>query len=120
MNIEMLKGKIFNIIHPSDEDGGSTASKAFDMFIITLIIVNVAMVIADTFDAFGQFQIAFHIIEVFSVIVFTVEYILRMWTADLLYSDRDKVKAHIKYIFSFMALIDLFAILPFSLPFLPS
>lgn len=56
-------------------------------------------------------------IEIISVIIFTAEYLLRVWTSDLLYPNLSKPKAIIKYIFSFMAIIDLFAILPFYLPF---
>ena len=56
-------------------------------------------------------------IEVVSVIIFTIEYLLRVWTAPYLFPDKTKLKATIKYIFSFMALIDLLAILPFYFPF---
>ena len=116
MNITLIKKKIFDVIEPSDQ--GSKASKIFDVSIITLIIINVALVVADTFDAIGEFRGIFYVIEYFSVAVFTVEYILRLWTADLLHPDQSKAKAYIRYIFSFMALIDLTAILPFYLPFL--
>ena len=51
-----------------------------------------------------------------TVIVFTIEYILRIWTADLLYPNEKHPR--LKYIFSFMAIIDLCAILPFFVPFI--
>ena len=51
-----------------------------------------------------------------TVIVFTIEYILRIWTADLLYPEAKRPR--IRYIFSLMAVIDLLAILPFYLPFI--
>ena len=52
------------------------------------------------------------------MIVFTIEYLLRIWTADILYPEYGKIVSRIKYAFSFMALIDLFAILPFYVPLL--
>lgn len=76
------------------------------------------MVIADTFvlpQGFKQFSKYF---EIVSVIIFTVEYMLRIWTADLMYTDKSQLKAKINYALSFMAIIDLLAILPFYLPML--
>ena len=54
--------------------------------------------------------------EVISVSVFSVEYLLRIWTADLLYPSARHPR--LKYVFSLMALVDLAAILPFFLPFI--
>ena len=51
-------------------------------------------------------------------IVFTVEYLLRILTADFLYPQSGKIKARIKYVLSPMAIVDLIAILPFWLPML--
>lgn len=43
---------------------------------------------------------------------------MRVWTSDLLYSNCSPLNSRFKYVFSFMALIDLFAILPFYIPFI--
>ena len=109
-----FKLRIFEIIQSANDD--DTASKAFDLFIISLIILNVILVIADTFSLPSSLKIISRYIDVFSVIIFTIEYILRIWTADILYPDNGVIFSRIKYIFSFMALIDLFAILPFYIP----
>lgn len=101
-------------------ENGDKLSKVFDIFIMLLIILNVIMVIVDTFNIPPIMQIISKNIEIVSVIIFTVEYILRVWTADLLYRDKPAVLARIKYIFSFMAIIDLLAILPFYLPMIIS
>lgn len=45
-----------------------------------------------------------------------MEYLLRLWTADLLYPALSPFKARLRYVRSGMALIDLIAILPFYLP----
>ena len=53
-----------------------------------------------------------------SIIVFTAEYLLRIWTADLLYPSLPPWRARLTYMKSAMALVDLLAILPFYLPML--
>lgn len=96
------------------------ASKPFEILIIALIIVNTSAVIAETFTLPARVQSVLSIVEFFSVIIFTAEYILRVWTSDMLHSSLSPVKSRIKYIFSFMAIIDLLAIMPFYLPMLIS
>lgn len=111
-----LKERIYNIIR--DDDENDLISNIFDGIIITLIIINVITVIADTFNLPDLIQKILNIIEIISVVIFTVEYLLRVYTAELLYNDLKPFKARFKYIFSFMAIIDLLAILPFYLPFI--
>ena len=108
-----VKAKTFEII----EAGKSLPSRIFDASIIILIILTFITVVAGTFDISVHWKIVFSKFELMSVIIFTAEYILRVWTADLLYPELPPVKARFKYIFSFMALIDLFAILPFYMIF---
>lgn len=111
-----IKKRIFEIVQTAED--GDTASKVFDIAIIALIIINVTTIIANTFKLPEWCSNMFYYIEVFSSVVFTIEYILRIYTADLLYANLSPVKARIKYIFSFMAIIDLLAILPFYIPFI--
>lgn len=111
-----IKNRTFEIIQAAKP--GDKASRIFDLCIITLIFINVVMVIADTFRIPSILSDIFNIIEIVSVIIFTVEYILRVWTSDLLFPNFGSVKARLRYIFSFMAIIDLLAILPFYIPFI--
>lgn len=108
-----IKKQVFEII----EVGTTVPSKIFDILIISLILLNLIVVIAETFDISDFVQKIFDVFEVVSVLIFTIEYALRVWTADLLHTDVSATKSRIKYIFSFMAIIDLLAILPFYLPF---
>lgn len=95
-------------------------NKPFEILIIALIIINTSAVIAETFTLSAKAQSVLSAVEVLSVIIFTVEYILRVWTSDILYGSLPSAKARVKYIFSFMAIIDLLAIMPFYLPMLIS
>lgn len=111
-----IKKRVFEIIEKGKD--GDKASKIFDTFLISLICINVLCVFLDTFSPTEKQAHIFKCIEIVSVIIFTIEYLLRVWTAPFLYPDKTKVVATIKYIFSFMALIDLLAILPFYFPLL--
>ena len=116
MNIANIKNRVYNTIR--DDDENDLVSNIVDGVIIALIIVNVISVIAETFSLSPTMQTVLYYVEIVSVIVFTIEYILRVWTSDLKNPKLPAYKARLKYVFSFMALIDLFAILPFYLPFI--
>ena len=115
MSYASIKARIFEII--SKDDGNDRASRYFDLLIIALILLSVTSIVLESYDSLaGKYASIFRGFELFSVIVFTVEYLFRIWTADLLYPD--SAHPRLKYVFSFMALIDLLAILPFYLPFI--
>ena len=115
----MIKSKVFEIIEP--DKGSSKLSSVFDWFITALIIASVVSVFVVTFDIPDWLNSFLSKFEVAAVAIFTVEYLLRIWTADLLYKDKTPVVARLKYVVSAMAIVDLVAILPFYLPmFLPA
>ncbi|MEI6089687.1 MAG: ion transporter [bacterium] len=91
-------------------------------FINILIILNVIAIILASFRSINnQFFGFFRDFEIFSVVVFSIEYLLRLWVSDVHYFTKkhhkgSKISARVKYIFSFYGIIDLIAILPFYLP----
>ena len=89
-----IKSRVFEII----EVGKNLPSRIFDVFIIIMIILTLITVIAETFDIPSFWQDIFNKFEIVSVIVFTVEYILRVWTADLLHPELSPLRARLKYI----------------------
>lgn len=109
-----VKARIFEIIQIGKKD--STLETVFDVGITIAIFLNLFAVIFSTFDESAPYKDLLDIIEIVTVIIFTVEYALRIWTADLLYPGEKVWKARIKYIFSFYGLIDLLTLLPFYLP----
>ena len=111
-----IKKRVFEIIEKGKP--GDRASRHFDLFLVLLILLNVvAIIIASVKSIYNAFPPGFIVFEVFSVVVFTVEYALRVWTAEYKVKAQKRAGARIKYIFTPMALIDLLAILPFYLPF---
>lgn len=112
-----MKRHIHNILAVSHKRGD--LSWYFDLFIIILIILNVVAIVLESVPSLRQqFQVYFHYFEVFSVIVFTVEYVLRVWTANLIEEYRKPISGNLKYALTPLAIIDLLAFLPFYLPFI--
>lgn len=111
-----FKHKVFTIINANDSS--NILSKTFDIIIMFLILISVISVIISTFDSIPTIiSTSLNKIEYISIFTFTFEYIARIWTADLLYPNKGPIVSRLKYMFSFMAIIDLVAILPFYLPF---
>ena len=110
--------RIYEIVEP--DRGNSLASRIFDRLITTLILLSVVIVFGATFDLPKATLGMMSKIECFASIVFTVEYGLRILTADYLYPRSGAVGSRVRYVLSPMAMVDLVAILPFWLPmFLP-
>lgn len=81
---------------------------AIDSFIMILVAVNILAIIAESIQPIHEaYQAEFYQLEVFSVVVFTLEYILRIWA-----SPKGEKSS---YIFSFHGLVDLIATVPFYL-----
>ncbi|MDG2355889.1 MAG: ion transporter [Paracoccaceae bacterium] len=100
---------------------GDKASQYSDLFLSTLIILNLLAVSLESVDSLGNmFRSQFYAFELFSVSIFICEYLLRIWAtgANGKNSLRASFQARLKYIFGFTGIIDLLAILPSLLPLL--
>ena len=107
-----IKKTVHVLLHP--ELGETKWDRIFNAFIIILIIANVIAVMLETVESiYKPYAEFFRIFDLVSVIIFTAEYILRVWSCnhDPRYAHR--IHGRLKYIFSTGALIDLVAILPF-------
>ena len=95
-------------------------SQYVDMTLFILIILNIAAVCLESVKHIGdEYKLAFNAFEIFSVVIFSIEYLLRVWSAparnDL--GDSPNLIKRMKYIFSFTGLIDFLAIIPSILPY---
>ncbi len=112
--MKKIRRRIFEII--SKAENGDIVSRIFDSLIMSLIFLSILSIVLESFENIAaRCSGLFRTFEIISVAVFAVEYLLRIWTADFLYPGAKHPR--LKYIFSPMALIDLFAILPSLLPF---
>ena len=112
-----MKKAIFHII---DDKGikKSRWNRPFAALIMALICLSIIEVILESYQHINaRFQHQFRIFETATIIVFTIEYVLRVWTADLKYPKKGPLAARFEYMRSAIGIIDLLAILPFFLPF---
>jgi len=113
--VQNIKKKVFNIINPSASD--NIASRWFNIGMLGLIFLNILAVVLETDQGvFRHNKPFFQTFEVISVIIFTVEYILRLWTCTEIRRYSSPVKGRLAYAFSASMLIDLISFLPFYIP----
>ena len=103
--------RIFDIIQIGNVS--DFPSRAFDLFLVAVILINITVLILQTFDGMQRFDNILNGLEGITVAVFIVEYILRIWTADFLYPQKTRGAAIIGFILSFDGMIELLTILPF-------
>ena len=109
---EKTRKRIFEIIQIGNRE--DFPSRAFDIGIVIAIVANITVLLLDTFDELSAYDGLFRVIEIVTVLIFCVEYALRIWTADLLYPEEKKRgKAILRFLLSFDGLVDLLTILPF-------
>lgn len=107
---------VYNLIREDDEN--KLSGTIFDTLIVLFILLNVVFIVLDTFHFGEVYQRVSYVVEIISVVVFTAEYALRLWTAPYIRPDQRPALARLRWAFSFMALVDLISILPFYLPFI--
>lgn len=106
------KRKIHILLHP--ELGDTRWDKILNAFIIILIILNVAAVILETVHSIHDKYAGFFLVfDTVSVMIFTLEYILRVWSCNHDPKYQHSFHGRLRYMLSTEALIDLVAILPF-------
>ncbi len=99
-----MKQRIKSVVEYND----NSLSKIFAFFIQFLILLSIVTFSVETIPDLSPRAIqVLHMVELVCVVIFTIEYILRIYVAD----------SKPKFIFSFFGLIDLLAILPFYLSF---
>ena len=95
------------------------SSLLVDIFLFILILLNVTAVCLESVSFIREKYLnLFFYFEIISVIIFSIEYILRVWSAPSLKvtPSKSSSKKRLNYIFSFTGIIDLVAILPSILP----
>ena len=108
------KKHVYNLLHPAE--GEARWDKIVNSFLIVLIILNVIAVILETVEAIhGPYKKIFSDFDTFSVIIFSIEYLLRIWSVNHDVKYKHSIWGRVRYFFSLGALIDLAAILPWYL-----
>ncbi len=110
-----IKKRVFEIIQIGNQ--ADIPSLIFDVFIVCVILLNIAVTFCQTFTQLARFGVLMQVVELVTISIFTVEYILRLWTAQYLYPDMGQGRARLKFAVSFYGIVDLLTVLPYFLPF---
>ena len=111
----IIQANVLRVLEPAAL--GDRTSRIWDLSLFSLVVLNLIAVALESVPtlqmSYGTWLYNF---ELFSVVVFSVEYIARVWSAPAKrgvdFTD-SPLKSRVRYIFSFYGLIDLVAILPF-------
>lgn len=80
------KKRVFDIIQIGNRK--DFISSAFDIFIVVTIVLNLFVTLFQTFDESAPYANVLNVLELITILIFTVEYVLRIWTADFLYPNK--------------------------------
>ncbi|WP_025646635.1 MULTISPECIES: ion transporter [unclassified Psychrobacter] len=107
---------VYNVLQNDEHD--TLVSRSVDYFLIFLIMANVTAVIAESADQwYYPYQEYFTLFENFSIVVFSIEYLLRLWSVAEAKPDNTTWQQRWEWLKSPSALIDLIAIAPAFLNF---
>lgn len=110
-----IKKRIFKIIQIGSR--ADIPSLCFDIFIVLVILINISVTFLQTFDEAAGYAGAMGAAEFVTMVIFLVEYALRIWTADCLYPEKTYPAAMLRFAISFYGIVDLLTILPYFCPF---
>ncbi|MGB9596118.1 MAG: ion transporter [Candidatus Poribacteria bacterium] len=117
MSYSSIKKRIFDVLQGNHE--GGIVGRIIEIFIILIIFLNIIAVIIETVESiYNKNPDLFYDFEIFSIIVFTVEYVLRLWGCTSRETYKNPIKGRIKFALTPLVIIDLISILPFYLPML--
>ncbi len=115
--LQRIQFRVFELMEPGL--GNDRASRAVDIFLIFVILTALVATVMESVEplavAYGSY---FHRFEQFCVALFSLEYLLRLWTSPVKLPGASPARSRLRYILSFYGLIDLVAILPFYFSFL--
>lgn len=102
-----------------DQEGKDPRARPVRAFLVVLILLNVLAVIIETMeDVSAAYKNIFWTFELFSVAIFSIEYVARLWVCGDCDGNEGGFKRRLRQALHPLMLIDLLAILPFYLPFL--
>ena len=115
---QQVQLRVFKIL---EGDVTEPASRFCEIFIASLVILNVVAIILESVpsihEEWAQF---FHFFDLFSVVVFSLEYVLRVWSyaQKFAHEGGSAWEGRKSYVFSFFGLVDFFSTVPFYLQLL--
>ena len=110
-----IRQRVQSILTPEASDRGF--ERAFNIGLASFVTLNVLAVMLETVESLNaRFGNVFRAFEIFSVAVFVVEYLVRLWSCTALSRFAHPVLGRLRFALTPMALVDLIAILPSAIP----
>ncbi|HTQ83703.1 MAG TPA: cyclic nucleotide-gated ion channel [Pseudolabrys sp.] len=116
--IKDLRHRVYLVLEQGPVGDG--VGRLVDRLLVALILFNlVAVALESVPDYRARYELIFALIEYFSLVVFTVEYALRLWSAveHGPHQHMPALRARLKYALSAAGIVDLAAVLPFWFAF---
>lgn len=105
------KLRIYEILETSNAK--DKTAEAVNLFMLVLVVLNVTAVVLETVESIYEVhRVLFQYFADISVIIFTIEYILRIWSCDVDPKYRHPLLGRLRFALTPLALIDLLVILP--------
>ena len=113
-----LRRRLYLILEPTEK--GGVLERIFEFLLVIIIVLNIFAIVMDSVDEYDlRYRAFFRGFEVFSVIFFTLEYLLRLYSIVENPKYNDPVKGRLAFAGTWLAVIYLLAFIPFYLTFLP-
>jgi voltage-gated potassium channel len=113
-----LRRRLYLTLEPTEK--GGLIESIFEFFLVTVIILNILAIILDSVkDIHDEYAELLYRFEVASIVLYSIEYILRLYSIVENPKYRDPVNGRWKFAITPIAIIDLLAFVPFYLSFLP-
>jgi len=119
MNLRPIQVRLYQILETEVKQ--DLAAKFCTILISTVVLLNIVAVVLESVNTlYQQWSIYFDYFELFSIILFSIEYLLRIWAsgARLPPGQGNSWRGRKAYILSFYGLIDLAALAPYFLQML--
>jgi len=118
VRVTELRRRVYQVLEQGPV--GDAIGVVIDRLLVLLILLNLVAVALESVPEYGaRYALAFNLIEIVSLVVFTVEYGLRLWVAVEHGPHRhlNGARARLKYALSPAGIVDLAAVLPFWFAF---
>ena len=112
---KQLRCRLFRMVSVGVVD--EFVNQCYDVVSTGALVVNLAVSIMNTYDKLHlKYGNIFAAVEALTVLLFAVDYVLRVLTAPELYPDVKEKTAVRNYMLSFAGIVDLLSFLPYYLP----
>ena len=118
VRVTELRRRVYQVLEQGPV--GDAMGVVIDRLLVLLILLNLVAVALESVPEYGaRYALAFNLIEIVSLVVFTVEYGMRLWVAVEHGPHRhlNGARARLKYALSPAGIVDLAAVLPFWFAF---